>query len=94
MSKNRKQFAKTELRSLNEIKNLTGRAKTNAIKMYMLTSGRTYSSIASKLHRLTNNSSKAAIRSIRPISTISMDRELRFNIKSLSINNNQIVIKY
>lgn len=94
MSKNRKQFKKTELRSLNEINNLTGRAKTNAIKMYMLTSGRTYSSVASKLHRINNNSSKAIVRNIKPIAAIKTDRELRFNIKSLSINNNQIVIKY
>lgn len=90
----RQQFTNSEIKQLNIINTLKGKSRLNAIKMHMLTYKRTYSSIASKLHRLTNNSSKAAIRSIRPISTISMDRELRFNIKSLSINNNQIVIKY
>ena len=56
--------------------------RLNAIKMHMLTYKRTYSSIASKLHKMNNVSSKRTISRITPVVSNTTTRELRFNIKS------------
>ena len=90
----RQQFSNSEVKQLNIINTLKGKSRLNAIKMHMLTYKRTYSSIASKLHKMNNNSFKRIVTRNTPVTSYVPTRELRFNIKSLTINNNQVIITY
>ena len=90
----RQQFTNSEIKQLNIINTLKGKSRLNAIKMHMLTYKRTYSSIASKLHKMNNVPFKRTISRITPVVSNTTTRELRFNIKSLTINNNQVIITY
>ena len=95
----RKGFTKAEIKQLKIINSTPLKDRSKYIRTHMLLYNRTHSSVINKLHRL----KRVNRRSVNPIAyktvntdykTVNTDRTLRFNIKSLTINNNEVIIKY